>query len=254
MAAALLALGLSGCGDDGSDGYVEDPSAGAAEGRTSNAACRNVSGHPVGVSVGPLESVRACSARDGRSLHVRNGSAHVLRVRPDDLYDRTAMTLLPRKEPPGIDAAHSTTGGGLDASRETFVLPLGGSMTARSDSNVSVSVEGDLDLTVVANVARYFAEWIASELPVRGEQLARPVRPCAASVREGVEEDGFVEDALRHAIQTRRCRKVMDDVARENGADPLAERANARASIFRRAGPVLREPLRSRGTTILAER
>lgn len=253
MAAALLALGLSGCGGDGSDGYVEDPSYGAAESRTSNAACKKVSGHPVGVSVGPLESVRACSARDGRSLHVRNGSSHVLRVRPDDLYDRTAMTLLPRKEPPGIDVAHSTTGGGLDASRETFVLPLGGSMTARSDSTVSLGVEGDFDLTVVANVARYFAEWIASELPVRGEQLARPVRPCAASARQGV-EDGFVEDALRHAIQTRPCRKVMDDVARENGADPLAERAKARASIFRRAGPVLREPLRSRRTTILAER
>lgn len=248
--AALLASAAAGCGDDGSSGYVEDPQTGPAARPVSNAACSRVRGHPVRLNTDPLRDLVACGSRTGRSLYLRNRSSQVLRVRAEDLYDRTRAGLIRGiKEPPGIDAAHSTTGGGMDARRESLVLPLDGRMIARSGSTVAVTVEGDLRLTVAANVARYVAEWAASEVSLRGERLVRPVRRCAASIRGSIEA-GYVEDALRLAVDTPVCRRVIDDFARESGADP----SKSREAILRRARPVRRDRLEPRRTMILARR
>lgn len=254
LAATLAVLAAaSGCGDDGG-GPIDDSRLQRKPAKTSNASCRGVRGHPVNVAADPPGDVVACSARDGSSLRLQNVSAYVLRVRPIDLYDRTSMTLDRRSEPPGLDAAHSTSGSGFDTRRESFVVPLGRAMTATSDSTVSLAAQADVALTARANVARYLAAWVASNTDLRGEDLARPVRTCARSAPGLVHEGAYVEDALRGALEHPPCQALVDDVARARGADPARERLRARRQIFRAARRVLRVRLTAHTTRVLARR
>lgn len=136
------------------------------------------------------------------------------------------------------------TSSGWDASHETFVLPLGGSLLASSDGAVSLSFDPDLELSAKALVARYTADWAAAKLQTKGAALAQRVSNCAASAQSVLAEGAQTEDVLRSALGTQSCSKLVDDVLREgSAADVATDAPRARQQIMAIAKPVLEDEL-----------
>jgi hypothetical protein len=262
LAVAALVMTTSGCGDDhqggggsssgGSDteqSYTEPTVAAEPD-----PGCEDVIAHPIRVPADPPYVV-ACSAEDGLSLHVENVSAEVLRFSPTDPSIPTEMALDETYlESPGVEAARAVTGSGWDMARETFVLPLGGSLTASSDSRVSLHFESDLGLSAEADVARYVADWAASKLRTRGQALAERVQSCATSAAGLVADGEYVEDVLRSTLGTQTCYGVLKDVLEEQRVEPTVDVARARSEIFRIARPALEDQLVTNAARLLAHR
>jgi hypothetical protein len=267
-ALSLLAFGCEGDGDDeaagGSRTFFEPepmpepaPEPEPEPEPQTGAGCEGLVDHPFRVPATPSGYVVACSAEGGYSLHVENVSSHVLRFTPSDPSETVYMTLEePDAVSPGLQAAVAVTGGGVDTAGETFVLPLGYSLTAESESVVSMQFEADLELTAEAIAARSVGDWMASKLRTPGQAFVQRMETCATSAADLAAEGALVEDLLRSALGTRSCYSLLDDVLREEGAQPPTElsRARARTQILRLAQPALEDRLISRLARIVAHR
>jgi hypothetical protein len=157
-------------------------------------------------------------------------------------------------ESPGVEVAGAVTGSGWDARGETFVLPLGRSLTASSDSRVSLHFEPDFELSGEADVARYVGDWAASRLQTRGQALAQRVQSCATSPAGLVADGEYVEDVLRSALGTQTCYGLLKEVLEEQRVEPAADIARARSEIFRIARPALEDQLVTYAARLLAHR
>jgi hypothetical protein len=250
---SALVLLTPGCGDgdDGSDGSGGDTAAVSEP----DSGC--TVDHPRNVPVDPPGYIVACSTDDSLSLRVRNVSSHVLRFRPGD-YDTTDIALDEADaSSPGVQAARDSTGSGWDVNGETFVLSFDQSLTATSDSPVSLHFEPDITLTAQANVARYYADLVSSLLRTRAQAYAMRVQDCAMSVTSVpglVDEGASVETLLRGALETSGCYTLVDDALREQGDTAAKELPRIRTQLLQIAKPALKDRLISYAARILAYR
>jgi hypothetical protein len=235
----VLALAVSGCADDDIGGAeqslnVDIGFTGVERG------CESAPGHPKRAPVEARGFVVACVSDDNTSLHVRNDSAHVLRV--------SAASGVYKIEDAGVDtavgeqAALATTGSGWTASGTHYVLPLGGALVARGNSP-TVRVEPDMTRTVVGNVARSMVNWMVSRVPLRGRALYQQVQDCATTAAELAQPYAYIEDILRDALGTFTCVRTLTKAILDAGDEPTIHLPRARSAILKSARPLAEDRL-----------
>jgi hypothetical protein len=275
MALCALALAASGCGggDDNAGGgvstqdahgdetytgetYTEDTytRAGFTDDTSTEATAAPDRGcearYPLHVRIDPPD-VTACSSKDGLSVHIKNVSAKVLLFWPtyDDPPTEIALDAGGMGSA-GVEAARAATGSGWLG--ETFVLSIDQSLTATSESPISLQFRTDVGLTAKANVARHVADWVASRFQTRGRAFAQRVQSCATAA-EGVASGTYIEDVMRSGLETPVCVNVLRDVLGEQRVPPWAV-PRARAEILKLAKPVMKDELVTFVTRIAAHR
>lgn len=247
----VLVLGVSGCGDDDSGGTeqslnVDIGASSAARG------CEDAPGHPKRAPVEARGLVVACVSDDNTSVHVKNVSAHVLRINSTPGVD--TIELVGVDQAVGVQAALAVTGSGWTVSGTHFVLPLGGAFVASGYGPAAVRVQADLALTAAANAARYVADWMTSLVETRGRALYRKVNVCATTAASLAQRNAYIEDVLRDALDTAQCVRSLSNAIREAGDEPAIKLPRARTAILKIAQPIAEDRLISAAARVLALR
>jgi hypothetical protein len=235
----LLATMVVGCDDDdsadssSSSDYYSEPVA--------DDGCEDLPDHPYRATREARGFVVGCMSDDESSLHVRNVSSHVLKVTRGDGVDSIEPAGVDKD--PGVRAALGVTGIGWTTDGSHFVLPIGGSLVASGPGPAVVFIEPDLSLTAQANSARWVGEWIASRLKVRGQALAAKVEGCASSAAQFAQQDAYIEDVLRNALDSYQCTKALGDALLEEGREPQFELPRVRTTIIEIAQPAAEDRL-----------
>ena len=239
----LLAAASSGCGDGGGDGGGDDSSPASTQASSTDQGCEDVPEFPVRASQEARGYVVACLTPDQTSVHLKNVSAHVLRVYPTTAGTRIQVASV--EQDPGLQAALAVTGSGLVPGTSYFVLPLGGSLVASAPGPVVVQVAPDLALTAEASPARYVADWLASRLQTRGQRLTQTALSCASTAASFARTGAYFQDVLRGALGTAQCSNSLVSALRESGQtqDALHELPQVRNGILEIARPVAEDRL-----------
>jgi hypothetical protein len=236
----LLALLIGSCGDDDDGGNgggspLPEPEANVDSG------CEEVPDYPVRGIEGPEGFVVACLTPNLTAMHLRNVSAHVLRVSPGTGVSDIQPTGI--DQDPGVQAAYRITGAGYSPSVGDYVLPLGGSLLASGTGPVQVRVTPDLVLTAEANSARYVTNWIVSRFQSPGRRILLSAQSCAQTAANFAQSGAYVADVLRGALDTAQCSNALANAIREAGQNPTVELPRARSAILAIASPVAEDRL-----------
>jgi hypothetical protein len=241
LVAVLGLVAILGVGCDDDDGSADSTTSPDYSEPVADDGCEDVVDHPYRATREAHGYVVACLSEDGSSVHVHNVSSHVLNVTRGEGVDTVEPAGV--EKDPGVRAALGVTGIGWTADGSHFVLPLGGSLVASGPGPAVVFIEPSLSLTAQANSARWVGEWIASRLKVRGQALADKVESCASTAAQFAQQDAYIEDILRNALDTYQCTRALSDALLEEGREPQFELPRARTAILEIAQPAAEDRL-----------